>query len=67
MEVTETSPLNETTGVSERKPTSWITGTRRPDDNEAHGSGPLQINKRREPPGERDTTPPQALNARTDV
>ena len=42
MEVTETSPLNETTGVSERKPTSWITGTRRPDDNEAHGSGPLQ-------------------------
>ena len=42
MEVTENSPLNETTGVSERKPTSWITGTRRPDDNEAHGSGPLQ-------------------------
>jgi hypothetical protein len=45
VEVTENSPLNETTGVSERKPTSRITGTRRPDNREAFGSRPLQIER----------------------
>jgi len=41
VEVTKNSPLNETTGVGERKPTSRIKGTRRPDDCEAFGSRPL--------------------------
>ena len=43
MEVTKASPLSETTGVDERKPTSRNKGMRRPDDHEANGSGPLQF------------------------
>ena len=42
VEVTKDSPLSETTGVDERKPTSRNKGMRRPDDHEANGSGPLQ-------------------------
>ena len=42
MEVRKDSPLNETTGVGEPKPTSGIRATRRPDDREAIGSKPLQ-------------------------
>ena len=41
-EVTKDSPLSETTGVDERKPTLKDKGMRRPDDHEANGSGPLQ-------------------------
>jgi hypothetical protein len=40
-EVTKDSPLSETAGVDERKPTLKDKGMRRPDDNEANGSGPL--------------------------
>ena len=42
VEDTKASPLSETTGVDERKPTSRNKGMRRPDDHEANGSGPLQ-------------------------
>ena len=42
VEVTKDSPLSETTGVDERKPTTRNKGMRRPDDHEANGSRPLQ-------------------------
>ena len=34
--------MSETAGVDERKPTLKDKGMRRPDDNEANGSGPQQ-------------------------
>ena len=42
-EVTKDSPLSETTGVDERKPTLKDKGMRRPDDHEANSSGPLHF------------------------